>query len=43
VFYIITVVGSTDLFVINNYNFSKIETITLMALLFLGFGVKVPI
>lgn len=43
VFYIITVIGSTDLFLINSYFFSKIEILILSSLLFLGFGFKVPI
>ena len=43
VFYIITIIGSTDLFLINSYFFSKTEIIILSSLLFLGFGFKVPI
>lgn len=42
-FYIISATGCLSFFMIKNYNFSQLEVFFLSAVLFLGFGFKVPI
>ena len=43
VFYIISITGCLNFFLIKNYNFNNIEIFFLSTFLFLGFGFKVPI
>jgi len=41
--YILSVVGSTDFYLVTKYRFTYTESLFLYTFLFLGFGFKVPI